>query len=249
MSTDSAPFWHPATYQVSIVATCTRCGNDHVPASKEAAIEVICPSPKKLSNVSSCHISCLILIISCLSLIRVQAWDIRDAFAAMKREQPVHISTVMKEVGFPTITLNDIERWANPDANTHDASDLSAGKTLQQLERCAMTAMTMSNPSRLGKVLLATEVQQKAIAATWPAYRKINREQYGWVSKIHVNHGPSGGMEWWTRALDENTRGADQELVPARKARIADALVPFLTAWRVGSRAHRMSRAICPNCQ
>ncbi|KAI1325699.1 hypothetical protein F5Y16DRAFT_401157 [Xylariaceae sp. FL0255] len=123
----------------------------------------------------------------------------------------------MKEVDFPAITLNDIERWANPDGTfgpntkTHDASDLSADETLDQLKRCAIITLTKSNPGRLGKVLLATEAQQKALAASWPEYRKIDQEKSCWVSTIRVKTGPSGHMHWWTRTLDEDTRGADQD--------------------------------------
>ncbi|KAI1326327.1 hypothetical protein F5Y16DRAFT_375483 [Xylariaceae sp. FL0255] len=172
----------------------------------------------------------------------------------MKHEQPLQISTVIQEVGFPAITLTDIERWANTDGtfgrgtDTHDASDLSAEETLRQLERCAIAAMTKSNPGRLGQVLLATEAQQRAFAASWPEYRKIDREKSRWVSTIRVNTGNSGCMRWWTKTLDEDMRGADQELVPACKARIANVLVPFMAAWRAGSRGHGMSRAVCKSC-
>ncbi|KAI1325816.1 hypothetical protein F5Y16DRAFT_401000 [Xylariaceae sp. FL0255] len=93
----------------------------------------------------------------------VQAWDIRDAFAATKYKQPLNILTVMKEVGFPTITLNDVERWANfdgtfgPSTKTYNASELSVDETLYQLKRYAITALARSNPGRLAKVLLAAE--------------------------------------------------------------------------------------------
>ncbi|KAI3341940.1 hypothetical protein F4824DRAFT_269579 [Ustulina deusta] len=190
------------------------------------------------------------------SWMKLPAWDIRDAFAAMKREQPLTISTVMKEVGFPAITLDDIERWANPDGTfgpgtkTHDASDLSADETLHQLKRCAITALTKSNPGRLGKVLLALEAQQAAFAASWSEYHKIDQEKSRWVSTIRVKTGPgpSDHMEWWNRAINDDTRGADQELVPAHEARVANVLVPFIAAWRAGSRAHSMSRAVCKDC-
>lgn len=75
----------------------------------------------------------------------------------------MNISTTIKEVGFPAITLGDIERWTNadgtfgPSTQAHDAFDLSAKETLRQLERRANTAVTLSNPGRLAQVLLATE--------------------------------------------------------------------------------------------
>ncbi|KAI0163850.1 hypothetical protein GGR57DRAFT_497939 [Xylariaceae sp. FL1272] len=216
------PFWSPATYEVSIVAACPTCGKDHESILDEATW--------------------------------VQAWDIRDAFAALKRDQPLHISTTMKDVGFPAITLADVERWANadgtfgPGTQAHDASDLSAQETLRQLERCANKAMTLSNPGRLGQVLLATEAQQKSLVTSWPEYRKINQEQGRWVSSVCLDAGESGCMQWWTRACSKDTRGADQELSTARRTRIAKVLVPFIAAWRAGSRAHTMSSAVCKGC-
>ncbi|KAI1318420.1 hypothetical protein F5Y16DRAFT_406339 [Xylariaceae sp. FL0255] len=153
---DHVPSWNPATYNVSFIATCTRYGKNHVPAGKQAII---------------------------------QACDIQHAFAAMKCEPPTHISTAMKEVGFPAITLQHIEIRANSDGivgRGTDATDLSAVKTLRQLQRCAITVLTTSDPGRLGKVLLATEMQQKALAASWPEYRKINHEKGWWVSTIRV---------------------------------------------------------------
>lgn len=160
----------------------------------------------------------------------------------------------MTEVGFPAIKLDNIERWTNADGTfgpatqAHDAFDLSATETLRQLERCADKAMTLSNPGRLGRVLLAAEARQKALAASWPEYRKINKEQGRWVSPVRLDAGESGRMQWWTRACSRDTRGANQELSAARRARTAKVLVPVITAWRADSRAHTMSSAVCKGC-
>ncbi|KAI1262996.1 hypothetical protein F5Y18DRAFT_429468 [Xylariaceae sp. FL1019] len=184
----------------------------------------------------------------------VQAWDIRDAFAALRRDQPLNISTTMTEVGFPAITLADIERWTNadgtfsPDTEGHEAFDLSAKETLRQLERCANKAMTLSNPGRFAQVLLATEAQQEALAASWPKTHNVNREQARWVSPVRLDARLLGRAQWWTRACSKDTRGADQELSAARKTRITNVLVPFMAAWRAGSRAHTMSSAVCKDC-
>ncbi|KAI1325698.1 hypothetical protein F5Y16DRAFT_257379 [Xylariaceae sp. FL0255] len=44
----TADDWNLATYKASIVATCACCGNDYVPTSKQATIDVVCSDPEKL---------------------------------------------------------------------------------------------------------------------------------------------------------------------------------------------------------
>lgn len=86
----------------------------------------------------------------------------------------------------------------------------------------------MSNPARLSRVLLAAEAQQEAFATSWPEYRKINRDQSGWVSTIQVHPKNQSRIDWWTRTFDEDMEGPDQELILARQARVANVLVPYV---------------------
>lgn len=55
-------------------------------------------------------------------------------------------------------------------------------------------------------------------------------------------------MHWWIRTPDDDHVNSDTELKAAQKAMVTDLLVPFIANWRVNSRAHPMSSALCKNC-
>ncbi|KAK5637095.1 hypothetical protein RRF57_012807 [Xylaria bambusicola] len=58
--------------------------------------------------------------------------------------------------------------WMVRPSQGHDDSELLTKETLLQLQRVANTVVPNSNPTCLGRALLAAEAQQKALDVVWP---------------------------------------------------------------------------------